>query len=113
MAFWGILIQHFIYFSFSNPTLNHYENKWTPPIAPFQKLKFDGASQGNLGRASFGVLKRSEKGDSFTFYIKNIEISTNNHAKLLVLWYGLKQAQCLCVNSLIIGSDLYTITRML
>ena len=51
-----------------------------PPPLEFIKLKFNGASKGNLGPTGFGGLFRENEGEILEIYVKFLGIHKSNVA---------------------------------
>ncbi|GLJ34700.1 hypothetical protein SUGI_0697970 [Cryptomeria japonica] len=54
--------------------------KWTPPLPRWKKLKFDGASRGNLGQARYGMVVRDKEGCLVGAICGPVGMASNNTA---------------------------------
>jgi ribonuclease HI len=66
---------------------------WSPPAQGFIKLNFDGASKGNTGPASFGVVLRNNQGSILLIETGSIGHNSNNAMELWGLIKGLQFSQ--------------------
>ena len=67
-------------------------DSWEAPPSGNFKLNFDGASQGNLGEASFGGVFRDSHGKILHVYFGDIGCDSNNAMELEgPSWYPYRQ----------------------
>ena len=76
-------------------------------------LNVDGASRGNPGPASIGVILKDEKHNLVASISQKIGITTNNQAEYSALIAGLKQAVKLGANQVTVNSDSELMVRQL
>ena len=102
-----------IWLHLTNPPLFYHkkdnitrkECKWVAPLIGWKKLKFDGASRGNPGKAGLGYIVRSENGYLLLKWAKPLGNVTNNIAELEALKEGLKLSIKINIRKLIIEGD--------
>ena len=81
------------------------KNFWRPPAYDFWKLKFDGASRGNLGPSRFGACIRNPSGQVLAITIAPFPFDINNIAEAYALLAGLILAKQACFHRLHIEGD--------
>ncbi|GLJ53858.1 hypothetical protein SUGI_1150030 [Cryptomeria japonica] len=74
----------------TNKTKERSLEHWKAHETGRLKMNFDGATKGNLGRASVGCLIRDEQGQCVGALAMNLVKTTHNEAKLATLMLGLK-----------------------
>lgn len=79
--------------------------KWNAPPKDWVKLNFDGASKGNPGRASFGVVLRDENNELISGVYGNLGECSNNEAKIRALEAGLNMCVEGDISKVIIEGD--------
>ncbi|XP_057844429.2 uncharacterized protein LOC131053798 [Cryptomeria japonica] len=79
--------------------------KWSPPPFPSFKLQFDGASKGNPGRSSVGVIIFYHSSKIIKAVGKYIGQGTNIVAKFQALSFGIDLALSLNIKDIVIEGD--------
>ena len=86
--------------------------KWRASLNEFS-LFFDGASKGNPGQAGAGGILLNAENVILSSYAWGLGLDSNNKAKALALWKGLKQAQFNNISELMVFRDSKIIIQVL
>lgn len=79
--------------------------RWQPPGDGWVKVKFDGASHGNPGKAGIGCVVHNWEGKELATLASSVGFNTNNWAELMALVEGLYLCRKLGVKNLEIEGD--------
>ncbi|XP_059070572.1 uncharacterized protein LOC131860208 [Cryptomeria japonica] len=79
--------------------------KWTPPEKGWTKINFDGASRGNPGTSSVGVIACDDRGNILAIAAKRLVDGSNNVAKCQAALEAILMARKLGVKKLHLEGD--------
>lgn len=88
-----------------DPILSSEKVKWEPPSKQWIKINFDGASKGNLGTSSAGVVARDDNRFILFKRAQRLQDGTNNEAEVQVAFLATELALNLKVQWLHLEGD--------
>jgi hypothetical protein len=86
---------------------------WTPPLANFIKINFDGASKGNSGPARYGAVLRNSNGKILCLVAGFLEETTDNATELTGLLRGLQIANDKHHHKIILEGDSQIVIQLI